>query len=150
MVGDRASAADRAGGPEPSIRARSVRSVVAERPDDRAPSPHTSSPSKAVVGRLADGADAPVRGEWTGDVARLGDVVVSQILSGTLDRPVDYCQDHDELAVVLDGAAVVEVDGQTLELSAGNWVLLPAGTPHRLVSTTAGTTWLTVAVHPRA
>lgn len=75
---------------------------------------------------------------------RLGDVVVSQVLSGRLPAPVDYRQDHDELALVLHGGAVLEVDGERLELETGMWVVLPAGTPHRLVGTEPGTSWLTV------
>ncbi len=31
-----------------------------------------------------------------------------------------------------------------VELGPGDWVLLPAGTPHRLVETEPGTKWLTV------
>jgi cupin 2 domain-containing protein len=46
--------------------------------------------------------------------------------------------------VVLDGAAVLEVDGQRLELGPGDWVFLPAGVAHSVVSTDAGTRWLAV------
>jgi quercetin dioxygenase-like cupin family protein len=33
-------------------------------------------------------------------------------------------------------------------LGAGDWLLLPAGVPHRLVHTDAGTSWLTVTGPP--
>jgi cupin 2 domain-containing protein len=100
-------------------------------------------------GRLANRSGAPTTGERTVEVVRAEGLVVNQILSGTLERAVDYCQDHVELALVLEGRAVLDVAGERLELSAGAWVLLPAGTPHRLVSTTSGTNWLTVHLDRR-
>ncbi len=69
---------------------------------------------------------------------------VEQILSGRLAAPQDYVQDHDEWVVVLAGGAVLEVDGVAHELGVGDWWLLPAGTPHRLVRTEPGTSWLAV------
>jgi mannose-6-phosphate isomerase-like protein (cupin superfamily) len=97
-----------------------------------------------VRGRLLPPAGAPDTGERTHELARVGGAVVEQILSGRLDAPADYLQDTDEWVVVLAGSASLEVDGEMLELTAGDWVLLPAGTPHRRVETAAGTSWLTV------
>ena len=57
---------------------------------------------------------------------RLGGVAVEQILSGTLGSPQDYDQAHDEWVVVLEGGAVLEVEGERLDLAAGDWVLLRA------------------------
>ena len=74
----------------------------------------------------------------------MGPVVVEQILSGRLDGPVDYRQDTDEWVLVLEGAASLDVDGRRMQLQTGDWVLLPAGMPHRLVETEPGTSWLTV------
>jgi cupin 2 domain-containing protein len=78
------------------------------------------------------------------ELARGAGFSVEQILSGLLDAPQQYQQDHDEWVVVLDGAAVLEVDGAAHHLVAGDWWLLPAGTPHRLVHTEPGTSWLAV------
>ena len=98
-------------------------------------------------GRLLGAADAPVTGEHIAEIARLGGVVVEQILSGTVAAPVDFDQEHDEWVVVLAGGAVLEVAGERIGLGAGDWVLLPARTPHRLVETVPGTSWL--ALHAR-
>lgn len=75
-------------------------------------------------------------------------VVVEQILSGELAGPVDFQQEHDEWVVVLAGVAVLEIDGEPVDLRPGDWVLLPAGTAHRLVRTEPGTNWLAVHVQP--
>jgi cupin 2 domain-containing protein len=99
-------------------------------------------------GRLLDKGAAPVRGEVVDELARLVEGArVEQILSGELDAPVDYHQGHDEWVVVLSGRAALEVDGEPIDLFAGEWVLLPAGVTHRVMRTQPGTNWL--AVHGR-
>jgi len=99
-------------------------------------------------GRLLGPSDAPARGERAGPVARIGNVVIEQVVSGLLAAPVAYDQDHDEWALVRSGAAILEVRGERMHLTACEWVLLPARTPHRLVETRPGTTWLTVRSPP--
>jgi cupin 2 domain-containing protein len=108
----------------------------------------TTASHPVTRGRLADRAAAPARGERTDELVRHGNLVVEQILSGTLDGPADYVQEQDEWVVVVAGGAVLEVGGERLELAARDWVLLPAGTPHRLVSTEPGTEWLAVHLWP--
>ncbi len=95
-------------------------------------------------GRLSRGDAAPADGEETVVLASGVGFAVEQILSGRLDAPQDYEQDHDEWVVVLGGGAVLEVDGVEHELGVGDWFLLPAGTPHRLVRAEPETSWLAV------
>jgi cupin 2 domain-containing protein len=100
-------------------------------------------------GRLRSSAGAPPTGEDTHRLADFDGAVVDQILSGSLDGPVDYRQDEDEWVVLLDGGATLDVEEDRLHLGPGDWVLLPAGTPHRLVETEPGTSWLAVtSPHP--
>ena len=49
--------------------------------------------------------------------------------------------------MVLAGAAALEVDGEPVDLAAGDWILLPSGVPHTVLRTDPGTSWL--AVHLR-
>ena len=95
-------------------------------------------------GRLSPSSAAPALGEATTELARGAGFSIEQILSGELPAPHVYEQDHDEWVVVLEGSARLEVDGVPHELGAGDWWLLPAGTPHRLVRTEPGTSWLAV------
>ena len=73
--------------------------------------------------------------------------MVEQILSGPDVAPEEYLQDQDEWITLLAGAAVLEVGEERVELGAGDWVLLPGGIPHRLVSVAPGSNWLAVHVH---
>jgi len=79
----------------------------------------------------------------------VGGAVIEQILSSALDEAIDYDQDYDEWVVLLEGAAELEVRGDRLALERGDWVLLPRGTPHRLVRTTQGANWLAVRLPGR-
>ena len=44
-------------------------------------------------------------GEHVEELVQVGEVVVEQILSGVVDRPVDYDHDHDEWVVLHEGSA---------------------------------------------
>jgi uncharacterized cupin superfamily protein len=95
-------------------------------------------------GRLGGSGDAPSEGETTTVLARCRGFAVEQILSGRLPAPQAYVQDRDEWVVVLAGRATLVVDGIEHELTAGDWWSLAAGTPHTLVRTEPGTSWLAV------
>ena len=97
-------------------------------------------------GRLLPSSIAPMSGEHVEELVHMGEVIIEQILSGVVDEPVDYNQDHDEWVVLLEGSAELEVNGERLLLEQGDWVLLPRRTPHRLIRNTQGTNWLAVHV----
>jgi cupin 2 domain-containing protein len=104
--------------------------------------------SEVVRGRLRPSSQAPESGESSEEPARLGSVVIEHILSGALASPVDYNQSHDEWVLVLEGAAVLEIDDERVDLTRGDWVLLPAHVPHRLIESRPGTSWLAVHYYP--
>jgi cupin 2 domain-containing protein len=96
-------------------------------------------------GRLEDGSAAPPVGERLAELARLSGVRIEQILSGELEDPASFEQEHDEWVVLVEGGATMIVDGDEIELRPGDWLLLPARCPHSVVETHPGTSW--VAVH---
>lgn len=100
--------------------------------------------TELLRGRLHNADAAPTRGEVVETVAVVSGVRIEQILSGELAAPIDYVQDHDEWVAVLAGGAHLVVEEKSFSLSAGEWLLLPAGVPHRLVSTIPETSWLVV------
>ena len=101
----------------------------------------------APHGRLRSPTSAPALGEHSAEIGRIGGVVIEQILSGRLAAPKRYDQAHDEWVLVLSGRAVLEIGGDRLELTVGDWVQLPAHVPHQLLETRPGTSWL--ALHDR-
>jgi cupin 2 domain-containing protein len=90
--------------------------------------------------------DTPQEGEHFAALARLGPVMIERIVSSETPGVEPYDQAHDEWVVLLRGNASMEIAGETSELSAGDYVLLPAHTPHRVLKTSAGALWLAVHV----
>jgi cupin 2 domain-containing protein len=104
--------------------------------------------SQGVVrGRLLGPDAAPESGEVVHRLAAVRNLVVEEILGGRLDAPVAYEQEQDEWVALLAGGARLAVEGETLELAPGDWVLLPAGLPHTLLEAEPGTAWLAVHLH---
>jgi cupin 2 domain-containing protein len=104
--------------------------------------------TEARRGRLLQATDTPALGEYSVEVAQISGVLIEQILSGALPAPVAFDQPEDEWVVLLNGDAVLEIAGEPVALTTGDWVLLPARLPHRLIETRPGTTWL--ALHARS
>ncbi len=120
-----------------------------------------TGPTRADVlrrGRLRPPSDAPADGETTdrlvggdhpddddpdgGDDRTQTTAIVEQILSGRVGTPVDYLSSRSEWVTVLHGHATIDVGGETVDLTAGDWVVLPANAPHRLLEVAEGTSWL--------
>ncbi|CAN5448869.1 hypothetical protein BH23ACT9_BH23ACT9_20450 [soil metagenome] len=109
--------------------------------------PGPDAPRRAQRGRLRSAGEAPEEGESSADLARVGSARIVEILSSATPDRTPYDQAEDEWVVVLEGRAELEVDGEHVDLEAGDWLLLPARTAHRVLSTAPGTRWL--AVHGR-
>jgi cupin 2 domain-containing protein len=97
-------------------------------------------------GSILPGTEAPTTGERVEVLSAGPGWRVEQILSGTLSEPVADLLDHEEWVVVLDGAAVVEIEADALELQDGDWIRIGAGVPHRVLSADPGTRWLALHV----
>lgn len=95
-------------------------------------------------GGLRPPGSSPAQGEVLFRLVEADGLEIRQVLSGEMEGPADYVQDEDEWALVVSGSARLAVGDDTLELGPGDWVWLPAGEPHRLVSTQRGTSWVTV------
>jgi cupin 2 domain-containing protein len=95
-------------------------------------------------GRLTEPVGAPTSGESISVLAGGPGWRVEQILTGQLAGPIEDLLDHDEWVVLLAGRAVLDVDGDVITLSAGDWIHLRARVPHRVRSTEPPTSWLAV------
>lgn len=100
------------------------------------------------IGNLFTGSDPPAEGERFETVLACRNVVIERIVSSRTAEPGEYMQPQDEWVTVLRGGARMEVGGEDVELGPGDHVFLPAGTPHRVLSTWGDALWLVVHVHP--
>jgi cupin 2 domain-containing protein len=123
--------------------------AVATDPDAVAAAVRRLAQLACRAGRLDHDAP-PVVGERFRPLAGMHGTVVEEIVSSAEPDQVEHLQAHDEWVVVLAGLAELEVAGDRVLLEQGSWLLLPAGVPHRVRTTAAGTRWLAVHVHPSA
>jgi cupin 2 domain-containing protein len=72
---------------------------------------------------------------------------IERILSPPETQTEIASQPHDEWVSVLQGSAKLELDGQVLNLHRGDQLLIPANTPHRVLSTSRHPHCLWLAVH---
>lgn len=108
--------------------------------DPRPSSAHADAPLR---GHLTD--TAPASGESFEPLADMGSTRIEHIVSSDTPDPGEQVQEWDEWVLVLRGSARLELAGAEVALGAGDWLLIPAGTRHRVASTEAGTHW--IAVH---
>lgn len=92
--------------------------------------------------------EQPAQGELFKTLAKLRHVKIERIVSSDQPDPALQDQPQDEWVALLRGKATLEVAGETVELTEGDYLVLPAHTPHRVLATSAGALWLAVHVSP--
>jgi len=100
------------------------------------------------IANLFANAPPPATGERFDELLRQGKLVIERIVSSGDITPTRYVQTQDEWVLLVQGQATLEVDGRTVQLQTGDHLFLPAGTPHTVLSASAGTIWLAVHLHP--
>ncbi len=99
------------------------------------------------TGNLFADARPPETGERFEHLLRHRNLVVERIVSSADITPWEYVQSQDEWVVLLQGEAVLKVAGETTALKTGDYLFLPAGTPHTVERTSQGAIWLAVHLH---
>lgn len=109
-----------------------------------------SSRIEPRTGNLRDDLACPATGERFDDLLRCGQVQIERILSSATPEPQWYDQPQDEWVILLEGRARLEMGGQTHDLGPGDWLFIPARTPHRVLATwpEPACMWLAVHLHP--
>lgn len=102
-----------------------------------------------VVGNLYADAAPPVQGERFDVLLSHQGLVIERIVSTSKIASQQYIQQQDEWVVLLKGSATLDVAGQSVSLSDGDHLFLPAHTPHTVLAVTDGAMWLAVHLHPR-
>lgn len=100
-----------------------------------------------AANNLFENADAPGLGERFDTLLKRRNLVVERIVSSGDIEPAESVQAQDEWVVLLEGRADMTVDGESVALAAGDWLFLPAGTPHTVENTSHGALWLAVHLH---
>ncbi len=91
---------------------------------------------------------SPETGETFTTLLEHKNVKIIRIVSSDQVEPLTYNQDEDEWVAVLEGEAVLQIDGEGITLRRGDTLLIPAHTPHTIVQTQKDTVWLAVHINP--
>lgn len=100
------------------------------------------------TGNLFADAALPKKGERFETLLSHRNLVVERIVSSAEITPCEYVQPQDEWVVLVQGEAELEVAGESVSLTPGDHLFLPAGVPHTVVSVSEGAIWLAVHLHP--
>lgn len=121
--------------------------LASERPNAGHLSREQPTPSEAHRGNLFSGPPAPKTGERFEDLLRCRDLRIERILSSGQPDPSLYDQPQDEWVALLQGQACLEVEGEIIELRAGDYLFIPAHRRHRVLQTSSAPPCLWLAIH---
>lgn len=86
----------------------------------------------------------PSKGEDFVTLLEHPDASIVRIVSSADIDTKEYIQDEDEWVVLLEGKATLLINNKEKSLTKGDTLLIPAGTPHEIISVDTGTLWLAI------
>jgi len=92
----------------------------------------------------------PATGERFETLLQHHNLVIERICSSSDISLTRYVQTQDEWVLLVQGAAIIEIDGKIESLKAGDFVFLPANTPHSVREVSVGALWLAVHLYPES
>ncbi len=95
-------------------------------------------------------ATPPTTGERFEVLLQHNNLVIERICSSADIDPNHYLQPQDEWVLLVQGAAELDVAGSSQSLQPGDYLFIPANTPHSVKKVSAGTLWLVAHLHPVA
>lgn len=101
-------------------------------------------------GNLFTRLPSPATGEAFEAILRRRNLVIERIVSSDRPEPTLYDQAQDEWVLLVQGHATLELAGEALSLGPGDYLFIPAHSPHRVLSTShePPCLWLAVHLHP--
>lgn len=99
------------------------------------------------TGNLFADAQPPAQGERFEALLSHKNLVIERIVSSADITPTQYVQAQDEWVAMIQGEATLEVAGALVELRTGDYLFLPAGTPHSVRRVSEGALWLAIHLH---
>ncbi|MEJ2795117.1 cupin domain-containing protein [Iodobacter sp. LRB] len=73
-------------------------------------------------------------------------LLIERIISSPRIAHTEYIQPQDEWVLLLQGEARLDVAGKTVALHSGDYLFIPAQTPHTVLEVSDGAIWLAVHI----
>jgi len=93
-------------------------------------------------GNFFKDAAPPASGERFDTLLAHRNLVIERIASTSRITSQLYVQQQDEWVMLVQGDAMLDVAGRQVALAAGDYLFLPAQTPHTLLRVSDGALWL--------
>lgn len=90
---------------------------------------------------------ANLRGEHLEDLLSRPGLTLQRIISPPGFRSQHYRQSEDEWVLLLQGEATLNLDGQEIDMHPGESLLITAGTPHQVLTTSAKPLCIWITLH---
>jgi len=84
--------------------------------------------------------------EFFETILKCKNIKIKKIISNTLKTPQKFSQKEDEFVVLLKGCAKIEINAEVKKLKAGDFLFIPANTPHTLLKTKKIAIWLAIYI----
>ncbi|WP_198314607.1 cupin domain-containing protein [Chitinibacter sp. GC72] len=121
-----------------------VLDILSNTPPARAMPADPSLAAGLQVGNLFADALPPLDGERFEPLHQQAGLLIERIISSARIAQQEYIQTQDEWVLLLQGEATLEVAGQNVALHAGDYLLIPAQTPHTVRRVSEGALWLAI------
>lgn len=96
------------------------------------------------INNLLKNAQPPLEGEQFEALLTHKNLRIERIISSANFSPSEYNQEQDEWVLMVQGHATMLVAGETIELTTGDYLFLPSGTIHSVLSASEGAIWLAI------
>ncbi len=74
-------------------------------------------------------------------------IKIVRIVSSDNLETKEYCQKEDELVILLEGRAQLEIVNKKVILERGDTLFIAANTPHKILQTQKGTLWIAIHIN---
>ncbi|WOE69738.1 cupin domain-containing protein [Hydrogenimonas thermophila] len=89
----------------------------------------------------------PNSGELFETLLKNDEVTIEVIISSNSPEPTQYNQTYDEAVLLITGKANLLINEKEVVMNPGDFLHIPANTPHKVLKTEKGTRWL--AIHTK-
>ena len=88
-----------------------------------------------------------LQGEDFSELLKCRNIVIERIVSSDIPDQTIYNQSQDEWVILIQGKAELKINGDVIHLKTGDYLFIPAHTPHQVLSTSDNCIWLAVHIN---
>lgn len=91
-----------------------------------------------------DNLSIPASGERFETLYENKGILIEKIISSDKQEKKIYKQDHDEWVMLIEGTALIEIEGKEINMKKGDFRMIEKGKTHQVLKTENGTIWFCI------